>query len=93
MPHEYIDSRITSNCIISQTKLRSAIDGLKPPSKYRPFPLSQMFSIFDRDDIKTFSAAAAACWFSGRPNTGASTVCRTKGARTRTRTRRLSHQK
>lgn len=67
------------------------MDGWKPPSKNRPFPLSQMFSIFDKDDTKVFSASAAASWFSGRPNTGASTVFKTNAARTRTR--RIGHQK
>lgn len=67
------------------------MDGRKPPSKYRPFPLSQMFSILDRDDIKVFSASAAACWFSGRPSNGASTVFRTNLARAKTS--RRGHEK
>jgi len=56
------------------------MDGRKPPSKYFPFPLSQMFSNFVNDEIKIFSASAAACWLSGRPNSGASTVFRTNPA-------------
>lgn len=50
----------TSSCIISQTMLRSAIDGRLPPSKNRPLPLSQKFSIFFKDADKIFSASAAA---------------------------------
>lgn len=60
--------------MISQTKLRSAMDGRKPPSKNFPFPLSQMDSIVDKEDDKSVSASAAACGFDGSPNTGASTV-------------------
>jgi hypothetical protein len=50
-----------------------------------------MFSIVDRDDVKTFSASAAACLFSGRPNNGASTVFRTNPARAKAS--RLGHEK
>lgn len=67
------------------------MEGRKPPSKYRPSPWSQMFSIVDRDDTKTFSASAAACLLSGRPKNGASTVFRTYPARTKTS--RLGHEK
>lgn len=67
------------------------MEGRKPPSKYCPSSLSQMFSIVDREDIKTFSASAAACLFSGRPNNGASTVFRTNPARAKTS--RLGHGK
>jgi len=67
------------------------MDGRKPPSKYCPFPLSQMFSIVDKDEIKIFSASAAACWFARRPNSGASTVFRTNEAGTKSR--RLCHEK
>lgn len=50
-----------------------------------------MFSIVDKDLIKIFSASAAFCWFSRRPNSGASTVFRTNPAGTKSR--RLCHQK
>lgn len=66
--------------MISQTRLRSAIDGCILPNKNFPFPLSQTDSIFDRDKVKSFSASAAAWGFLGRPNAGPSTVFRTKGA-------------
>jgi hypothetical protein len=50
-----------------------------------------MFSIVDRDDVKTFSASAAASLFSGRPKNGASTVFRTNPAREKAS--RLGHEK
>lgn len=71
---------VTSSCIISQTMLRSAMDGWKPPNKKRPFPLSQKDSILDRDEDRSFSPWAAAFGFSGRPSAGASTVLTTNAA-------------
>ena len=59
------------------------MDGCKPPSKKRPFPLSQMDSIFDRDEDKIFSASAATCGFMGRPSAAPSTVLRTNVAEMR----------
>lgn len=67
------------------------MEGRKLPSKNGPSPLSQIFSIVDRDDTKTFSASAAACALSGRPNNGANTVFRTYPARAKTS--RLDHEK
>jgi hypothetical protein len=58
------------------------MDGRKPPSRKRPFPFSQIDSIFDRDKDKSFSLTAAACGFRGRPNTGASTLLRINPAET-----------
>lgn len=58
----------------SQTRLRSAIDGWKPPRRKLPSPLSQISSSCDKEDNKTFSASAAAFGFSGRPSAGPSTV-------------------
>ncbi|KAM2922923.1 hypothetical protein COP2_039225 [Malus domestica] len=60
--------------------LRSAMDGLRPPTKNFPLPWSQIDSIFDKEEDKSFSASAAACGFNGSPSTGASTVFRTYGA-------------
>ena len=67
----------TSSCMISQTKLRSAIDGSCSPSKNLPFSLSQKDSIFDSDDERSFSCSIAACGFVGRPRTGPRTVLKT----------------
>lgn len=72
-----IHTKYTSSCVISQTRLRSAIDGWFPPSKKRPLPFSQMDSIFDKDEEINFSASAAASGFNGRPRAGARVVCRT----------------
>lgn len=63
--------------MISHTKLRSAIDGLKLPNKKQPCPSSQKDSIIARDAIRTFSASAALFGFNRRPTTGASLLCRT----------------
>ena len=75
-----ITSLFTSSCIISQTKLRSAMEGCKLPSKNRPFPLSQKDSIFAREADRIISASAAAFGFKGRPSAGASALLRTSGA-------------
>lgn len=63
---------ITSSCIISHTKLRSAIEGWVLPSKKRPLPLSQKDSIFPRDAERSFSLLAAASGFRGSPSAGPS---------------------
>lgn len=58
--------------MISQTKLRSAIEGWELPSRKRPFPLSQTDSISSREAERSFSASAAAFGFKGSPSAGAS---------------------
>ena len=65
---------VTSSCMSSQTMLRYAIDGWETPSRKCPSPLSQIFSSFDKEDNRTFSASAAAFGLSGRPVAGPSTV-------------------
>lgn len=70
----------TSSCIISQTKLRSAMDGWEFPNKNLSSPFSQKDSILDRDENKSFSASAAACGFTWMPSKGPSIVCRRYGA-------------
>lgn len=57
--------------MISHTKLRSAIEGWKLPSKKRPFPLSHTDSIFIREAERSFSPSAAASGFKGNPSAGA----------------------
>lgn len=85
------NSPFTSNCMISQTRLRSAMDGCWPLSKKRPFPFSHTFSSVEREEDRIFSALAAASWFDRRPRKGASTVFRTKVARKGER--RTDHKK
>lgn len=63
--------------MISHTKLRSAMDGCKLPSRKRPFPLSQTDSIFARDSDNIFSPSAAAFGFKGRPSAGPRVELRT----------------
>lgn len=50
------------------------MEGWRPPSKNFPLPLSQMDSIFDKEEDKSFSASAAACGSVRRPRTGPRTV-------------------
>nr|GMD82354.1 hypothetical protein Iba_chr13fCG7270 [Ipomoea batatas] len=68
---------LTSSCISSQTKLRSAREGWVFPSRKSPFPWSQKDSSVRRDANRTFSASAAAGGLVGKPNAGASAVLKT----------------
>lgn len=70
----------TSNCIISQTRLRSAIDGWGLPSKNFASPLSHTDSILLRDCTSNFSACFAASGLGVRPREGANAVFSTKVA-------------
>lgn len=57
--------------MISQAKLRSAMDGWEFPSKNLPSPLSQKFSIILRDLRTTFLFMTAASRFNLRRSRGA----------------------
>jgi len=70
----------TSNCIISQTRLRSAIDGWGLPSKNFASPFSHTDSILPSDCIRSFSACFTASGLVARPRKGASAVCITRVA-------------
>lgn len=61
---------ITSSCMISHTKLRTAIEGCVLPSKKHPLPLSQKDSILAREAERSFSLLAAASGFRGSPSAG-----------------------
>lgn len=73
----------TLSCMISQTKLRSAMEGRRVPRIKRLFSFSQRESIFAREADRSFSASAAAAGFLGKPSAGASAVFRTNEAECR----------
>lgn len=71
---------ITSSCMISHTKLRSAIDGSEFPSRNWPDPCSQKSSNIDKDFGSIFLASSTALGFEGNPYKGASIVLYTSPA-------------
>lgn len=58
------------------------MDGCELPNKNRPFPFSQIVSIFASESERSFLAWAAPCGFTRRPNKGASLALKTYGADT-----------
>lgn len=58
------------------------MDGCELPTKNRPFPFSQMVSIFASESIRSFLALTATLGFGGIPNKGASLALKTYGADT-----------